>query len=77
MPITIREKKVPSSDGIHELWGKVYLPENPPQGYIQVVHGMTEHIRRYDDILRAFAEAGYLAFGYDHLGHCYTARNEG
>ena len=76
MPITILEKKVPSSDGIHELWGKVYLPENPPRGYVHVVHGMTEHIRRYDDILRAFAEAGYLAFGYDHLGHGYTARNE-
>lgn len=76
MAITVKEYKVPSSDGIHTLWGQVYLPEGEPVGYLHVVHGMTEHIRRYDPFMRHFAERGFLVFGYDHLGHGYTAAGE-
>lgn len=76
MAIEIREFTTPSCDGKHTLWGKVYLPEGEPRGYVQVVHGMTEHIRRYDDFLKTLAGAGYLALGYDHLGHGYTAESQ-
>ena len=62
MAITVKEYKVPSSDGIHTLWGQVYLPEGEPVGYLHVVHGMTEHIRRYDPFMRHFAERGFLVF---------------
>ena len=76
MEITVKELKVPSSDGIHTLWGQIYLPEGEARGYLHVVHGMTEHIRRYDAFMRHFAKAGYIVFGYDHLGHGYTAKDE-
>ena len=62
-----------SSDGAHTLSGRVYLPTGRPRGFFQVVHGMTEHIARYDIFMRALAAAGYLVFGYDHLGHGDTA----
>lgn len=73
------EKKslcVPSSDGIHTLSGVVYLPKGEPRGLFQVVHGMTEHIVRYDRFLSDLAEEGWIAFGYDHLGHGNTARDD-
>ena len=70
------EKKVPSSDGKHELIGRVYLPDGEARGLFQVVHGMTEYIGRYDRFMRALASAGFVVFGYDHLGHGLTARDE-
>ncbi len=65
-----------SSDGVHTLAGVIYLPESEPLGYFHIVHGMTEHIERYDRIFTDLCEKGYICFGYDNLGHGYTARNE-
>ena len=69
----IRDYSVPSSDGIHHLAGKIYIPDRAPVGILHVLHGMTEHIARYDVFMREMAEAGYLVCGYDHLGHGNTA----
>ena len=73
------EKKilsVPSSDGIHNLSGVVYLPDGEAKGLFQVVHGMTEYVERYDRFLTDMAKNGYIAFGYDHLGHGKTVNND-
>ena len=70
--ITMTDKRIftaPSSDGIHTLCGVVYLPEGKPKGLFHVVHGMTEHMDRYDRFLSDMADSGYIAFGYNHLGH--------
>ena len=64
---------VPSVDGVHDLAGKVYLPSENPIGILHVLHGMTEHIARYDAFMGEMAEAGYIVCGYDHLGHGNTA----
>ena len=40
-----------------------------PRGVVQLVHGMAEHIDRYDDFARFLADAGYLVAGHDHIGH--------
>ena len=74
--ITVLEYNVPSCDGIHTLKGVVYMPDGETRGYFHVVHGMTEHIRRYDKFMRDMAESGYISFGYDHLGHGYTANDD-
>lgn len=66
----------PSSDRIHTLQGVVYQPEGEIRGFFHVVHGMTDHIARYEPIMQAACDRGYLAFGYDHLGHGRTARDE-
>ena len=68
-------KEIPSNDGVHTLRGIVYLPENP-KGIVQIVHGMAEHIGRYDDFMTYLAENGFIACGHDHLGHGKTAENE-
>ncbi len=67
---------VPSSDKVHTLNGVVYLPEGEARGYFHIVHGMTEHIGRYDRIMTDLAEEGYICFGYDNLGHGYTVRDK-
>jgi len=67
----------PSSDGVHTLAGAVYLPEGEAKGIFHIVHGMTEHIARYDALMRDLATAGYIACGYDNLGHGKTARDRG
>ena len=73
------EKKtfcVPSSDGIHTLSGYVYLPEKEAKGLFHVVHGMTEHIARYDRLFTDMAKNGWISFGYDNLGHGQTANDD-
>lgn len=70
-----RSFRVPSSDGIHQLSGVVYLPDGEKKGLFHVVHGMTEHIGRYHRLLLDMAEEGWISFGYDHLGHGNTAKD--
>ncbi len=74
--MNISERSVLSSDKKHYLRGKVYVPEGEAKGYFHIVHGMTEHIGRYDRFMRDLAEQGYIVFAYDHLGHGETA-NQG
>ena len=74
--IRMLERRVPSSDGDHELVGRVYLPDGDAKGLFQVVHGMTEYTGRYDRFMREIAAAGYICFGCDHLGHGLTARDK-
>ncbi len=76
MAIEIKKINVKSSDGIHDLAGVIYVPDGEIKALYHIVHGMTEHIGRYDRILRDLAEKGYLCFGYDNLGHGYTARDK-
>ncbi|MBE5743155.1 MAG: alpha/beta hydrolase [Clostridiales bacterium] len=73
MKITVSNKSVPSSDGSHILKGKVYFPEGEVKGYLHIVHGMTEHIGRYHAFMVKMASRGYIVFGFDNLGHGYTA----
>ncbi|MBQ3490174.1 MAG: lysophospholipase [Clostridia bacterium] len=69
------QKEIPSSDGIHTLRGMIYLPE-APKGILQIVHGMAEHIGRYEAFMVYLAENGWIACGHDHLGHGKTAEND-
>ena len=76
MSYKVIEKRVLSSNNKNHLVGKVYLPEGEIKGYFHVVHGMTEHIERYDSFMAELAENGYITFGYDHLGHGRTAKDD-
>ena len=67
---------VPSCDGVHNLAGVVYLPDGEVRGLFHVVHGMTEHVDRYDRFLSDMADAGFISFGYNHLGHKGTVDDD-
>ncbi|MDD6811218.1 MAG: alpha/beta fold hydrolase [Lachnospiraceae bacterium] len=47
-----------------------WIPETEkPVCIFQIVHGMSEHIDRYDEFARYLAGKGILVVGEDHLGH--------
>lgn len=69
--------KVLSSDGVHQLNCKLYVPAGEPIGIFQAVHGMTEHLERYDELLSLLCVKGFLCVIHDHLGHGKTANDEG
>lgn len=63
----------PSSDGVHTVHAREWTPEGSPRGVVQIVHGVAEHIGRYDPVARFLAAHGYVVCGEDHLGHGLTA----
>ena len=70
-----QEFTFPSSDGVHTVAAAWWRPEGPPRVVVQLVHGISEHIGRYDSFARFLAEHGFAVVGHDHLGHGRTARN--
>lgn len=76
MSFEIKEMTVQSTDNIHTLVGRIYIPEDEVKGVLHIVHGMTEYIERYDHLMSALAENGYVAFGFDNLGHGKTAKDD-
>ena len=70
----IKEISVPSTDGKNVLKGRLFLPEGEPAGTVQLVHGMAEHITRYEPFMNRLCEAGYIVFGHDQVGHGDTAQ---
>lgn len=65
-----------SSTG-QELDKRVWLPEGAPKGIVQFVHGMAEHMDRYDAPAQALCQGGYLVVGHTHLGHGPKAEVQG
>ena len=67
----------PSADGVHDIHCSLWLPEGQPKGVIQLVHGISEYVDRYDHMARFFTAQGYAVCGNDHLGHGRTAQQDG
>jgi len=62
-----------SADGL-KLYAHAWEPETAPKAVICLLHGLGEHIGRYEHAARAFARAGYATLGFDQRGH---GRSEG
>ena len=52
----------------------MWLPEEEPKLILQITHGMTEHIGRYEEFARDMCGFGIAVVGYDLRGH---GRNPG
>lgn len=48
-----------------------------PKAVLQIVHGMAEHILRYDEFAKYLNSRGFVVAGEDHRGHGKTAQNSG
>ncbi len=57
-----------SFDGL-KMYSKGWSPEKDPKAVVYLVHGLGEHIGRYEHVGAAFAEAGYAMLGFDLRGH--------
>lgn len=76
MEYEVKALSVASTDNIHTLQGKIFIPKGEIKGLFHIVHGMTEHIDRYDHLMSFIAQNGYVCFGFDNLGHGKTARSD-
>lgn len=59
----------PLSDGLPIHARQWNTEAATPQGVVLIVHGLGEHIERYDDWARHLNERGYHVLGSDHRGH--------
>lgn len=57
-----------STSGI-QLHGYRWEPEGTPKAVVQFVHGIAEHVARYDHFARYLTSLGYLVVAEDHMGH--------
>ncbi|MCD8078514.1 MAG: alpha/beta hydrolase [Lachnospiraceae bacterium] len=70
-----RRFTIPSSDGLTTLHGIHWIPEGEVRAVFQIVHGMVEHIGRYEELAEHMTEAGFAVIGHDHLGHGASVRD--
>lgn len=66
----------PSADGTTQIHAKIVWPEGEPKAIFQIVHGMAEHISRYERFAEYLAHAGYVVCGHDQIGHGESAAPE-
>ena len=61
----------PSADGRTIVRATIWYPkdEEHPRGIVQLVHGMSEYIDRYDEFALFLAGNGFIVCGNDHVGH--------
>ena len=59
----------PSADGRTRIHAISWIPDNKPKAIVQIIHGMTEYIGRYDEFAHFLVEHDFLVCGEDHLGH--------
>lgn len=58
-----------SRDGRTKLHGVRWIPDESPRCILQIVHGMAEHVERYEDFAEYLCNKGILVTAEDHLGH--------
>ena len=72
----LKDFTFPSSTGKNEIRVRICAPDGDPKAVVQIVHGIAEHIERYDRFMLFLAANGYVAVGNDHLGHGKSAASE-
>lgn len=60
-----------SADGKTEIHGVEWMPnsEDEIKAVLQISHGVTEYIERYEEFAKFMTENGIMVVGNDHLGH--------
>ncbi len=65
-----------SSTGKNRIHTRMCIPNGEVRAVVQIVHGIAEHIVRYDDFMSFLASKGFVAVGTDHLGHGKSIEKE-
>ncbi|MCM3360146.1 alpha/beta hydrolase [Psychrobacillus sp. MER TA 171] len=64
------------SDG-HLIYVMRCIPTDTPIGHVHLMHGLAEHIERYDEFVDFLVDKGFIVSGHDHRGHGKTAVKNG
>ena len=70
------EWKWKTSDGL-QMYSKGWAPKGTPKAVICLLHGVGEHIGRYEHVAEALTEKGYALLGFDLRGHGKSAGPRG
>lgn len=65
-----------SSNQKNIVHGFMWIPDEEPKAILQISHGMTEYIRRYDEFAEYMNQNGILVVGNDHIGHGKSVESE-
>lgn len=65
-----------SRDHEHKIRALRWKPEGEVLCVLQIIHGMAEHVERYDTFANFMADKGILVVANDHLGHGRSAISE-
>lgn len=64
------------SDG-HLIYVMKNVPNDTPIGHVHLLHGLAEHIDRYDAFVHFLVDKGFIVSGHDHRGHGKTVGKNG
>ena len=65
------------SVGHGDLCVHIWKPEGDPVGVLQLVHGISEHAKRYDAFANYLTDKGFLVVAEDHMGHGKSVSEDG
>ena len=73
----LSEISFPSADGKHTIFAEIYAPKDgPARGVVQLAHGMTDYVGRYEWLASVLTAQGFVFAGHCHLGHGKSAGRE-
>lgn len=67
--MVLQEFRFPSADGKTAIHAVEWLPDGDPAAVLQISHGVSEYILRYEPLASFFTQRGIAVVGHDHLGH--------
>lgn len=57
------------SCGVGKIHGCRWMPDGKIRAVVQIVHGIAEHVERYDEFAEFLNSKGILVVAQDHMGH--------
>ena len=66
-----------ASNGAGRIHCGLWLPEGEPRAVVQIIHGIAEHIGRYDHFARFLTQRGFAVCADDHMGHGLSVEGGG
>lgn len=65
------------SRGAGQIRAAVWAPSGEPKAVLQILHGIAEHIERYENFARYLNKQGILVVAADHMGHGKSIGSDG
>lgn len=65
------------SCGVGKIHACRWAPEGKPKAVLQILHGIAEHVERYDAFAEFLNQNGILVVAEDHMGHGKSIGNKG
>lgn len=65
----MREDIFFDSCGAGKIHACIWSGDEPCKGVVQIIHGIAEHVLRYDDFAEYLVKNGFAVVAEDHMGH--------